>query len=68
MLTLTLPPLTSTHTKPRMTHLLKRLEALISNFVLVAFGNLVKGSALQPQMHPGGSWLAALPNNLPYQC
>lgn len=51
-----------------MTHLLKWLVALISNLVLVAFGNLIKGSTLQPQMHAGGSWLAALPNHLPYQC
>lgn len=51
-----------------MTHLLKRLEALVSNLILVAFWNFIKGSALQPQMHLGGSCLAALPNNLAYQC
>lgn len=52
---------------PGTSHLLEGLAALLSNLVLVAFGDLVEGSTLQPEMHLGGCWLAALPNNLPHQ-
>ena len=46
------------------TDLVKGLLALVSHLILVTFGDFIEGSALQPQVHLGGSALTPLPHNL----